>query len=441
LINLARVVGDDQSQPDHALQILEIAEGAVLRAGASDALRGGLWGARSLALRTKGEFAAAKDAAMKERDYIARAFGADDPRTLFTIADLAIIVQAQGENATAVALQRDVLAKLVSQLGPEHPRVAAMLNNLGSSCLQAGEVDAAADYMHRCLDIYLKTHSVNTVSVARAWMNLGAVETARGQFDAAIVAIQRGREIAQKILGPEDLQVATMDLFLGAAKRKQGKHREAFESLNRALAINVKSLGPEHPDVAYAAEALGSVFQARGDLGNAFTFHRRALEIRRKVLDKDHPSTLTSSAEVAEVLARSHRCLEARPLLETAITGFEKAARTGEAGFQLALAMQSKCDLERGAAAQAVAGLERAITLSENAKADRVGRGQYRWVLVRALWALGRRDEAIAAARQAERELAADADGAIDRAAVRAWLAAHAGAAGASKPAAPPRAP
>ena len=53
-------------------------------------------------------------------------------------------------------------------------------------------------------------------------------------------------------------------------------------------------------------------------------------------------------------------------------------------------------------------------------------RGAPRWLLARALWSLGQRDAAVAAARQAEQELAADADGARDRAAARTWLAARA---------------
>ena len=50
-------------------------------------------------------------------------------------------------------------------------------------------------------------------------------------------------------------------------------------------------------------------------------------------------------------------------------------------------------------------------------------RGSYRWHLARALWSLGRRDAAIAAARQAAQELAADPDRADERDEAQAWLA------------------
>jgi len=50
-------------------------------------------------------------------------------------------------------------------------------------------------------------------------------------------------------------------------------------------------------------------------------------------------------------------------------------------------------------------------------------RGSYRWLLARALWAVGRHDAALAAARKAEPELASDPDGAKELTALRAWLA------------------
>ena len=53
-------------------------------------------------------------------------------------------------------------------------------------------------------------------------------------------------------------------------------------------------------------------------------------------------------------------------------------------------------------------------------------RGQVRWLLARALWSSGRRSAAVSAAEKAEQELAADPEGARDRAAARTWLVARA---------------
>jgi len=129
------------------------------------------------------------------------------------------------------------------------------------------------------------------------------------------------------------------------------------------------------------------------------------------------------------MLARMHRCAEARAAGAAAIAGFERTAATKQVGFPQALAAAGACELVAGTPARAITSVERAIALSETARESPVRRGQYRWVLVRALWAIGRRDEAIAAAHHAERELAGDADGALDRAAVLSWLTAHSPAA------------
>jgi hypothetical protein len=126
-------------------------------------------------------------------------------------------------------------------------------------------------------------------------------------------------------------------------------------------------------------------------------------------------------------LAQLRRCGEARPLLPIATAALTKAVGTQHPNFAAAIAVTAVCDLASGSAARAVAGLQRAIAIDEKAKEAPSSLGALRWQLARALWAAGQRHEAVVTARVAERELATDADGAVDRAAAHAWLAAHTG--------------
>src|SRR5262249_35571184 len=132
-----------------------------------------------------------------------------------------------------------------------------------------------------------------------------------------------------------------------------------------------------------------------------------------------------SMTDVARELMLLHRCTEARRLLGTATSGLEKVVSPRHPYVAGALEASAGCDVAEGTPAQAVERLERAIAIEEKLQSP-ISRGSARWLLARALWQLRRPDAAVAAARQAERDLAADAEGARDRAAVQVWLAAHA---------------
>jgi len=176
--------------------------------------------------------------------------------------------------------------------------------------------------------------------------------------------------------------------------------------------------------VAYPLDQLGLLREQAGDLSNALGQYTRALAIRTQALGPDHPITLTATAQRARALILLGRCAEARPLVATAIAGLTKA------GGDLpeladALALGARCDLADQRAAQALVALDRSLSIKERVQAPPVERGEVRWRRALALWSLGKRDAAVAAARVAETELADDADGVADLAAARRWLAAR----------------
>src|SRR6185436_3254662 len=201
-----------------------------------------------------------------------------------------------------------------------------------------------------------------------------------------------------------------------------GRHDEALDLLHRALAIETKVYGESHATVVSHIAWIGDVLDSKGDLAGSLEYYRRALEGRRKALGPSHPETLHTMTLVGSELSLLHRCGEARPLLDAALAGLEKAAPDhmyiGEVLYELA-----GCDVAEGRPAAAVARLERAVAIEETLSGQLVDRGSYRWLLARALWALGRRDEAVAAARKAEQEFATDPDGAVEHHAVQDWLA------------------
>ncbi len=432
LIELVASIAADQQRAERASLVADIAEGAVGRAGGDPSLRGKLLRGRGEALLTASKYAEARAAILTAHTYFGAVPGAGEGETLQTLSQLARVAQEEGDFAGARKLYQEHVTALIPVLGSEHPRVATALSNLASAVYQTGDLEAAADYYRRALAIKEKVLGPEALSTAFTLNDLGSVETARGHIEEASALLERALAVRERGLGPVHARVGMTLVNLAAVRRKQGRTSEALALLERALGITTQVYGEKHANVAFPLGNLGDVLRARGDVAGALVYFRRAVDIREQTLGPEHPQTLQSILVVAEALAELHRCDEARPLLARATAGLERSLG-GEHSFKAkALTAEAECDLAGGQAAQGAARLERAVVIFEKSGDEPVSRGAARWLLARALWSLGRRDEAIGAAEKAEQDLAGDADGARDVAAVRDWLARR----GASRPSA-----
>jgi tetratricopeptide (TPR) repeat protein len=133
-------------------------------------------------------------------------------------------------------------------LGPDHPEVAAYVNNLG----------------------YVLLH-------------LGDLVGARAAFERAL-------RITENSFGPDHPNVATAVNNLGNVLLHLGDLSGARAALARALRIDENSFGDGHPNVARDVNNLGLVLQDLGDLAGATAAFERALRIFEKFLPADHPN-------------------------------------------------------------------------------------------------------------------------------------------------------
>jgi tetratricopeptide (TPR) repeat protein len=303
--------------------------------------------------------------------------------------------------------------------------VASTRNYLGMAVEQLGDYAGAADYFRRALAIKERIAGSDAAWIATTVNNLGRVQATRGELDEAEALHQRALSIRTRLFGPDHVVVAGSLGQLAEVRRKQRRYDEALDLLDRALAIETKTYGPTHPAIPERLISIADVLDSKGDVAGAADAYRRALEGNKRALGPEHPYTVRTMSFVAMELVRLRRCGEARPLLDAATAALEKSLGADSVYVGEALAESANCDLAEGHPVQAAARLERAIAIEQKASDFLVDRGHYRWQLARALWALGRRDEAVAAARLAEHELGGDADAEADRAAARAWLAKH----------------
>ncbi|HNX09478.1 MAG TPA: tetratricopeptide repeat protein, partial [Methanothrix sp.] len=158
-----------------------------------------------------------------------------------------------------------------------------LIGLLASHKRKTAEYDSARKLYKRALEIDEKANGPDHPSVAADVNNLGSVLQDLGDLQEARKCFERALEIDEKFYGKDHPEVATDVSNLGGVLRDLGDLQEARKCFERALEIDEKVYGRNHPDVARYVNNLGSVLQDLGDLQDARKCYERALEIDEKV--------------------------------------------------------------------------------------------------------------------------------------------------------------
>ncbi|MCL4223056.1 MAG: serine/threonine-protein kinase [Myxococcales bacterium] len=422
------VLADEAGKPAVALERLALAEVAVTRAAAPE-LREELLVARSDIFLALARYDEARVDIEAARAAVEARLGPTSFATGRVLSRHADVLWHLGQNATALALDRATLAIWTETLGPDHPKVAQLLNNLGLRLEAAGEFAEADRRLRRSLEIKEATFGADHPSVAITLNNLSMVADSQGrQADAGRFA-ERALAIRERALGPEHPLVASSLSNLAIHRRLDGRLDEALALHRRALAIREKVNGPEHPSVAVTANALANVLLDLDRRDEALAAVQRALAIRERALGPSHELVGKSLVTLGAVRAAQGRRAEACAAWARGVELLERALGPSHPDLTGPLGDHARCVLAAGRAADALALAERAVAAGQAAGKEPLVVARAQVALAHALWASGvaaDRDRARALAGAA-RDLLATGPPTAQReaAAVTAWLRAR----------------
>lgn len=346
---------------------------------------------------------------------------AQDARTQATwLGAEGALLSQMGKYAEANDLFERALALKEKALGPDHPDVAASLNNLGMMHRHLGDHPRAKATHERALALQDKALGPDHPDVAGSLTNLGMVLCDLGDYPKALATFERAHGLLEKALGPDHPYVATSLNNLAHALYSMGNYPEAKVWEERALAVWEKALGPDHPDVAFSLYNLGSVLFSMGDEPRARAMFERALAVWEKALGPDHPDVADALVGLGRARVRLGQFAAALPLLERALALREKAQGAKHPDLAGPLLGLGELHLTRKKADKALPLLERALAL-HNAGL----KTETELTLADALWQVGKD-------RLRARALAEEAQAAYTRighrpglARATTWLAAH----------------
>jgi MYXO-CTERM domain-containing protein len=155
----------------------------------------------------KGDYARAEALFRRALAITSNRSGLDQGRTLSNLAEL---YNRENDVARAEPLHRSALALLEASLGPDHPDVAAVLDDLASERLARGDSTEAEALQRRALAIAAKSEGVDRPDYARYQAGLAFILAKKGDYAGAEPLYTQAIGTYERAFGDDAPDLATM---------------------------------------------------------------------------------------------------------------------------------------------------------------------------------------------------------------------------------------
>lgn len=207
-----------------------------------------------------------------------RLFGANDPRTLADVGELASVTPDAAPLWKRAAESTDaaVAARALAELG---------------------RITGAPEFYRRAVE---KEKDPATIA-----LDLNAFSKLIEPTEA-VQLLERALAIDRRVLGPMHAETATTEANLAGLLADSPRNSEAIRLASEALKVFEQTLGPDNPRTAVAASILGYAYEVKGDRKQAERMYRLALEIDQRIYGPRHPQTLNDARILDEFLKSPH---------------------------------------------------------------------------------------------------------------------------------------
>ncbi len=182
--------------------------------------------------------------------------GWDHPRTAGVAANLAGVVAARGDSASALRLHKHGYETLESSLGPLHEETLSALNNLANYQQAYGRLEDADRLFQVYLERIGERYSPQSSGYGSAYQNYAVLQKDLGDIDGAIQSLKTAREAYQTAL-PAGHPYRVFPLATTAdIYNESGRHEEAETAIRVVLDTFYTSLPEGHSGTIQAEQIL-----------------------------------------------------------------------------------------------------------------------------------------------------------------------------------------
>ena len=250
-------------------------------------------------------------------------YGPNHPKVAIVVNTLASLLKHTNRLAEAEPLYSRALAIFEACYGSNHPQFAASLGNLALLIHERNHLAEAEPLYRRALAIDEESYGPNHPKVAIAVNNLASLLYFTNRLAEAEPLMRRALEVDEKSYGPDHPSVARDVNNLASLLYSTDRLAEAEPLMRRALEIDEKSYGPDHPNIATELNTLATLLQKTNRPAEAEPMVRRALEIDEIIYGPTHPAVATDLNNLAQLLQDTNRLAEAEPLMRRALAIYE----------------------------------------------------------------------------------------------------------------------
>jgi tetratricopeptide (TPR) repeat protein/tRNA A-37 threonylcarbamoyl transferase component Bud32 len=251
-----------------------------------------------VALRNSGQLPEARARLQAALGIVERKLGPMHPTVANTLYQLSSVHRRLGNYELAWDTALRALAAREAVFGPQGVAVGRSLNGLGILLMEQARYRDAEPYLRRAVSILAAGLGPDHPDVAGVTNNLA---NAVMNWDPAEAQRLRRRalSIQERSLGPDHPEVANTESNLAVTEFTLAHHAEALAQVNRAISIREKQPGQGTGELANDLDLRGELLEAMGRPGEGLADHQRALAVREAVYGVASPFRALSLTRIA----------------------------------------------------------------------------------------------------------------------------------------------
>jgi len=294
-----------------------------------------------------------------------------DPETQIELYEsLGTMYNKLGKFQKADQLLSAALAKAKATLGPDNPKVAELLVEIGGLRGDQSQPQAAVQLVTEGVDLASHKLPTGDPELLQDKVALGRVLVQAGEYEKGIAILQ---PIAQRQPRGEQEAYAVRDsLATLEVAEFYAQHYDIAESDGRkAIAMDRQLLGASHPQTGFDLMNLASIQLSELRYSEAEKNYRDGIAILKDWYGADHPDVATSMGILARVLVAEGKDAEAEPVLEQVLKIQE--LNYGKVHERIAFTLDAlgKIAVKRGDLTAAEADFSRAFEIDRSLLGDK----------------------------------------------------------------------
>ena len=260
----------------------------------------------------------------------ARVLGADNPATVETRQNVAILYRQTSRPLEAERIYNEVLTHIDRAKAPL--LYAGVVHNLASALKDLGKLDEAASLYHQAIDIRTRLYGADHPSTLLSMSDLSTVLIDQEKLQGEDGAVALLRNVVTKLearSGPRGMDTLVALCNLAKAVQDAGDLNEAQTLFQKAYEGQSATLGPEHPQTLITLSNIAVVYARLKQPEKSLELSERILDIQRRTLGPDNFSTVISLNNVGKLYDDLERGEDAERAYRETV---ERSVRTMQPG-------------------------------------------------------------------------------------------------------------